>query len=161
MRQQFRYWSIQINSVLLALAVGYAASLATREGVATWYTTIQKPFFNPPNWVFAPVWTLLYILMGIAAGRVWALWADKPTEVRKAMLWYFVQLAANGLWSFLFFYWHNPLLALVELLLLLSLINETRKLFAPLDRWSGLLLWPYLAWVSFAGCLNAAIWWLN
>jgi len=149
------------TSVIFALMVGYCASLATRDGVIHWYPTLHKPFFTPPSWLFAPVWTLLYILMGIAAGRVWNRRTHDLAKTRVAMRWYVAQLAANGLWSFLFFYWHNPLLALIEILLMATLIEETRRHFAPLDATAAKLLWPYLAWVAFATCLNAGVWWLN
>ncbi|UMY65981.1 MULTISPECIES: TspO/MBR family protein [unclassified Flavobacterium] len=147
--------------VATCLAVGFVSGLATREGVTTWYATIEKPSFNPPNWVFAPVWTLLYVMMGVAAGRVWGRSEAEPSEVRRALWFFWIQLALNALWSVLFFVLWNPLLALVELVLLWLMIYETWHKFRALDRVAGWLLVPYLAWVSFAGVLNASVWWLN
>ncbi|HLN95511.1 MAG TPA: TspO/MBR family protein [Flavobacterium sp.] len=147
--------------VATCLTVGFLSGLATREGVTTWYRTIEKPSFNPPNWVFAPVWSLLYVMMGVAAGRIWGRIDASGPEVRRALVFFWIQLALNALWSVLFFALWNPLLALVELVLLWLMIYETWYKFKALDRVAGWLLVPYLAWVSFAGVLNASIWWLN
>lgn len=155
-----RYLKIALF-VAACLAVGYISGAATREGVDTWYRTIEKPSFNPPDWVFMPVWTILYVMMGIAAGLVWGKVGTEPKEVRVALRFFWIQLALNALWSFLFFAWHNPLLALVEIALLWLMIYETWHKFRRIDRMAGGLLVPYLAWVAFAAVLNASIWWLN
>lgn len=147
--------------VLACLAVGYISGAATREGVDTWYRTIEKPSFNPPDWVFMPVWTALYVMMGIAAGLVWDKVGSEPRAVRTALRFFWIQLALNALWSFLFFAWHNPLLALIEIALLWLMIYETWHTFKRIDRAAGWLLVPYLGWVAFAAVLNASIWWLN
>ncbi len=147
--------------VITCLAVGYFSGMVTKEAIATWYPTLEKPFFNPPNWVFAPVWALLYIMMGIAAGLVWNKIETNEKEVVKAMQFFIIQLALNALWSFLFFGLHNPFLALIEIVLLLLIIFETYVQFKKINPISGKLLLPYLAWVSFATLLNASIWWLN
>jgi tryptophan-rich sensory protein len=146
--------------VFICLTVGYLSGIVTRESITTWYPTLVKPFFNPPNWIFAPVWTLLYIMMGIAAGLVWTSEFEQKT-VKKALGFFAIQLGLNALWSYLFFGLHNPLLALIEIVLLWLMIFETYNQFKKIDKVSGFLMIPYLAWVSFATILNASIWWLN
>ncbi len=146
--------------VVLCVTVGYLSGLVTRESILTWYVTLNKPSFNPPNWVFAPVWTLLYIMMGVAAGMVWTSNSDEQTT-KKALGFFAIQLGLNALWSCLFFGLHNPLLALIEIILLWLMIFETYNMFKKINKTVGLLLLPYLAWVSFATILNASIWWLN
>ncbi len=146
--------------VVLCVTVGYLSGLVTRESILTWYVTLNKPSFNPPNWVFAPVWTLLYIMMGVAAGMVWTSNSDEQTT-KKALGFFAIQLGLNALWSCLFFGLHNPLLALIEIILLWLMIFETYNMFKKINKTAGLLLLPYLAWVSFAAILNANIWWLN
>jgi tryptophan-rich sensory protein len=137
------------------LAVGFAASLATMPNIAGWYEGLHKPSFNPPNGVFAPVWTALYVLMAVSAWRVWRKAGLRP-------LWlYVLQLALNGVWSFIFFGAHAVGAALVEIVLLLLLVLAMIGSFWNKDRIAGLLLLPYTAWVLFALVLNAAIWRLN
>ena len=148
-------------AVILCLAVGYSSSTFTKEGVATWYPTILKPSFNPPNWVFMPVWTLLFILMGVAAGLVWDKIKEQNEEVKKALGFFLVQLILNAVWSYIFFGLKNPMLALVEIVLLWLMIYETYLKLTKINKTAGYLLIPYMAWVSFAGILNASIWWLN
>lgn len=146
--------------VLVCVSVGYLSGTVTRESITTWYPTLVKPVFNPPNWIFAPVWTLLYIMMGIAAGLVWISEFEQKT-VKKALGFFAIQLGLNALWSYLFFGLHNPLLALIEIVLLWLMIFETYNQFKKIDKVAGFLMLPYLAWVSFATILNASIWWLN
>lgn len=147
--------------VATCLAVGFISGQATQSGVDNWFPTIEKPSFNPPGWLFAPVWTVLYILMGIAAGMVWH-HIDRDREtVRKGLLFFAIQLALNGLWSVLFFGLHNPLLAFVEIIILWLMIYETFVQFRKVEKSAAYLLLPYLAWVSFATVLNGSIWWLN
>ncbi len=146
--------------VVLCVTVGYLSGLVTRESILTWYVTLNKPSFNPPNWVFAPVWTLLYIIMGVAAGVIWTSNSEEQTT-KKALGFFAIQLGLNALWSYLFFGLHNPLLALIEIILLWLMIFETYNMFKKINKTAGLLLFPYLAWVSFATILNASIWWLN
>lgn len=145
---------------VVCVSIGYLSGMVTRDSIHTWYPTLIKPFFNPPNWIFAPVWTLLYIMMGIAAGLVWTS-NHEFGAVKKALGFFAIQFGLNALWSYLFFGLHNPLLALVEILLLLLMIFETYNQFKKINRIAGFLLIPYLAWVSFATILNASIWWLN
>lgn len=146
---------------VICLAVGYLAGLMTRQGVNTWYMTIKKPFFTPPNRVFFPVWTALYILMGAAAGLVWSCVEFKPTEVKRALRFFFLQLLLNAVWSYLFFCLLNPLLALIEIILLWLIVYETYLKFRTINRVAGWLFLPYLGWVAFAAVLNGSIWWLN
>lgn len=147
--------------VFCCLIVGYLSGVVTRTSITTWYPTLVKPSFNPPNWVFAPVWTSLYILMGIAAGLVWSQIASNKEGVTKALQFFAVQLVLNALWSYLFFGLHNLMLATIEVFLLWLMIFETYTQFAKINKTAGYLLLPYLAWVSFASVLTASIWWLN
>jgi tryptophan-rich sensory protein len=147
--------------IVTCLAIGYLSSIVTKSSVETWYPTLVKPSFNPPNWAFPLAWTTLFIFMGIAAGLVWDKIEIKKEEVQKALLFFFIQLALNALWSILFFGLKNPMLALIEIVLLWLLIYETYMKFNKIDRIAGYLLVPYLLWVGFAMILNANIWWLN
>lgn len=147
--------------VATCLAIGYLSGQVTKDAIVTWYPTIEKPSFNPPNWIFAPVWSLLFILMGVAAGLVWTKMEDNKEIVRKALTFFAIQLALNSLWSYLFFGLHNPFLALIEIILLWLLIYETYNQFVKINKIAGYLFVPYLLWVSFATILNANIWWLN
>jgi len=147
--------------VATCLVVGSISGVVTREAITTWYVTIEKPSFNPPNWIFAPVWTTLYILMGIGAGLVWQQIETKRQEVKSALVFFFIQLALNALWSLLFFGLKNPLLALIEIVVLLLMIYETFIKFNKLNKFAGYMFIPYLLWVGFATILNGAIWWLN
>lgn len=147
--------------VATCLAVGYIGSVATQSGTEVWFPTLIKPNFNPPAYLFAPVWTFLFVLMGVAAGLVWDQIEHKSTIVRKALLFFAIQLALNALWSILFFGLRNPLLALIEIVILWLMIYETYILFGKVNRVAGYLFIPYLLWVSFAMVLNASIWWLN
>ena len=150
-----------ILAVAVCLAVGYLSGTVTRSAILDWYPTLIKPGFNPPNWIFAPVWTVLYIMMGVAAGLVWdRIDYDKET-VKKALVFFIIQLGLNASWSYLFFGLHNPMLAGLEIILLWLMIYETYMQFDKINKVAGYLLIPYLAWVSFAAVLNASIWWLN
>lgn len=146
--------------VATCLGAGFFAGQATQSSVETWFPTIEKPVFNPPGWLFAPVWTLLYIMMGAAAGLVWDR-LNRREGARKALILFAVQLALNILWSFLFFGLRNPFLALIEIILLWLLIYETMLAFRRVSTLAGRLFIPYLMWVSFATVLNGTIWWLN
>ncbi len=149
-----------LGAVLLPLAAGGVGGVATSKSVATWYPTLKKPAFNPPDWIFGPVWTTLYLLMGIAHYLVVREQAE-PRLSRPARLFYWLQLALNSLWSVLFFGRRSPLAALVEIIFLWVAIVLTIVTFARISRTAALLLLPYLLWVSFAAFLNAAIWQLN
>ncbi|WP_395052218.1 TspO/MBR family protein [Flavobacterium sp.] len=147
--------------VSTCLLVGYLSGMVTQESVKTWFPTLVKPVFNPPSWVFFPVWTILYILIGVAGGMVWNHLETNKELVRKAFLFFIIQLALNALWSYLFFGLHNPLLAFIEIIILWLFILETYNQFKKIDKVAGYLFIPYIAWVSFAMLLNGSIWWLN
>ena len=147
--------------VVTCLAIGYFSGIVTKSSIETWYPTLIKPSFNPPNWIFAPVWTMLYIMMGIAAGLVWNRMDSNKELVKKALILFAIQLALNSLWSCLFFGLKNPMLALVEIVLLWLIVYETYIKFTKIDKIAGYLFIPYLFWVSFATVLNASILWLN
>ena len=138
----------------LAPALGYSAS-ATGE----WYRQLQKPSWNPPGWLFGPVWTTLYLMMAVAA---WLVWRRGGFAARRpALLLFLTQLALNALWTPLFFGLRSPGLALVDIVLLWAVLVATGVAFARVHRGAALLLAPYLAWVSFASFLNYTIWSLN
>ena len=147
--------------VIVCLAVGYFSGAVTREAITDWYPTLIKPSFNPPNWIFFPVWTALYIMMGIAAGLVWNKIEVQKEVVKKALLFFAIQLGLNALWSYLFFGLHNPMLAGLEIIVLWLMIYETYVQFSKINKIAGYLFIPYIAWVSFAAILNVSIWLLN
>ncbi|MBX2973168.1 MAG: tryptophan-rich sensory protein [Flavobacteriales bacterium] len=150
-------YAICIGGTLL---IGALSGIATDSSVRTWYPTLEKPVFNPPNWIFGPVWTFLYVLMGIAAGLVWNSIHDKAL-IRKALSIYAAQLALNAAWSILFFALRSPAMALVDIVVLWIAIAACIRAFKPLHGTAALLLYPYLAWVSFATVLNLSIVVLN
>jgi translocator protein len=123
------------------------------SAIPTWYAALNKPFFSPPNWIFGPVWTLLYIMMGYSLYLVWVR--------RKVPTIFWIQLFLNFIWSIIFFGMKNPTLALVNIIVLWIAIVLTIKAFSKIDKLASRLLWPYLAWVSFATFLNLAIVLLN
>lgn len=137
----------------------WLGSTATVSSVGTWYPSLLKPAWNPPSWVFGPVWSVLYLLMAVAAWRVWR--HTEHPQRRPALTWYFAQLALNALWSLLFFGLRRPDIALVEIGVLLAVLAVVLVKFWRIDRSAGLLWLPYVAWVGFATVLNGAIWWLN
>ncbi len=147
-------------SLVLTYSAALIGSLFTAGAIATWYAALTKPELSPPNWVFGPVWTLLYALMAIAAWRIY----EKRKNSRQAnrLLWVYVaHLAVNAFWSIAFFGLHNPLLAFIVIVLLWLMIAYLVRGFYGIDRAAGLLLLPYLAWVSFASYLNLSIVLLN
>ncbi len=131
----------------------------TSTSVDTWYQTLEKPPFNPPDWVFAPVWTALYIFMAVAGWRVWR--KVGFAQAKTAFTYYFIQLALNLVWSFLFFGAQNVGAALLEVVVFLIAIIATMLHFAQFDKIAAGLFVPYAAWVSFATLLNGSIWFLN
>ena len=148
-----------LASLIIPLAVGGISGFFTVEAIPGWYRTIQKPEWNPPNWVFGPVWTTLYILMGIA---MYAVWMRPRTEERqKALYLNAAQLIFNFFWSLIFFNLHAIGWALVEIVLLWLLIVWTMFAYDRVSKLSAWLLLPYIIWVTFATILNAAIWQLN
>lgn len=150
---------VLIGFLLASFTAAAIGGIATADNVRTWYPEINKPTWNPPAWLFGPVWTVLYVFMSIAAWRIWRR-QDQP-GAKPALRLFFVQLVLNALWSLLFFGLHSPGWALVEIIILWSLLAHLQGRFWRLDRVAGSLWAPYLAWVSFATFLNATIWWLN
>ncbi|MCS5490937.1 TspO/MBR family protein [Algoriphagus limi] len=151
-------WLKLIISLALPQIVGGTGAYFTITSIGSWYQTINKPSFNPPNWLFGPVWTTLYILMGISCYLIWE--SDHPHK-KSLLTLYFVQLALNGIWSPAFFGMESPLLGLIIILPLLVLIIFCVKKFRVISPWASGLMIPYLLWVSFASVLNFSIWWLN
>ena len=149
--------------VLVCLMAGAIGSVFTFQSIPTWYATLNKPSFSPPNWVFGPVWTMLYILMGVAAYLVYRERAgkNKAKEANAALVFFGVQLALNILWSLLFFGLHSPLYGLICIILLWLAIAVTIVKFYKISKTGGLLLVPYLLWVSFASVLNFYVWTMN
>lgn len=150
------------SRIALAIAITFTAALPgvlVAPELDGWFAELQRPTFAPPNGVFGPVWTVLYLLMGTAAGLVWA--RVKLTPVRNALLLYGAQLLLNALWTVVFFGLHSPHGALVVILLLLLFIVLTIRAFLPINRTAGRLLLPYLLWVAFATVLNAGYVYLN
>ena len=149
-----------IISLFVCLATGFLGSIFTTPSIPTWYASLAKPSFNPPNWLFAPVWTTLFIFMGIAAFLIWQKGLKKK-GVKKALGFFIIQLIFNILWSFLFFKFHSPFLALLDIAILWLFILLTLIKFFRINKTAGILLIPYLLWVSFASILNYAIYRLN
>lgn len=149
-----------IISLLLCLGAGFLGSLFTTPAIDTWYATLLKPFFNPPNWIFAPVWTTLFILMGIALYLIWQK-GLKNKKAKVAVGFFIVHLGFNSLWSIIFFGLHNPGLAFIDIVLLWLMIVFLIYYFYGLNKLAAWLLMPYLLWVSFATILNYSIWLLN
>lgn len=147
-------------AVAICLCIGFFSGFASQSSIHTWYTTLNKPFFNPPDWVFAPIWTILYILMGVSAGIVWSK-GFYHKWVKTALYHFIFQLLFNGLWSLVFFGFKSPGLALLVILTLLILLLLTIKWFKIVNKTASYLLIPYLIWVLFAGILNFSIWQLN
>ena len=149
-----------IISILVPLAAGAIGSVATTPAIPTWYRTLTKPRFNPPNWLFAPAWTTLFVLMGIALYLVWRQYTH-TTSARPALIAFLVQLALNILWSFAFFGFKSPLAGLIVIIALWVAIAQTISLFSRVSQTAAVLLVPYIAWVSFALVLNTTILFLN
>ena len=157
MSRKFLYITI---SVAICLLVGFLSGFATQSSVGDWYVTLNKPFFNPPNWIFGPVWTILYIMMGVAAGLVWSKgWHHR--WVKTALYHFSFQLIFNALWSVVFFGFKQPFWAMLVILILLALILLTMKSFHVVSKTASYLLIPYFLWVSFATLLNYKIWEMN
>ncbi|WP_224485191.1 TspO/MBR family protein [Robertkochia aurantiaca] len=147
-------------AVAICLFVGFLSGFATQSSVETWYTTLEKPVFNPPNWIFGPVWTVLYILMGVAAGLVWAR-GFYHKWVKTALYHFGFQLLLNALWSIVFFGFQQIFAALLVIIALLVLIGFTIKWFSIVSNKAAWLMVPYFLWVAFATVLNLRIWMLN
>lgn len=157
MKRKLLYISI---GIVVCCVIGFLSSVATQSSVNDWYVTLNKPSFNPPNWIFAPVWTMLYVLMGISVGLVWAK-GFYHKWVKTALYHFGIQLLLNGLWSIVFFGLQQPFWALLVILSLLIVLVLTLKWFKVVSRIAAFLLLPYLFWVCFAAFLNYKIWELN
>ena len=143
-------------------AISLPASIVTIPSVATWYVDIVKPNFNPPNWVFGPVWTTLYALMSVAVWHVWSeLKKTKPYNAKKIIFIYFVHLLVGASWSFVFFGMHQVGLAAFIIVTILGFIITLMKIYWPINKVSFYLMTPYLLWTSYALILNISIWKLN
>jgi tryptophan-rich sensory protein len=149
-----------VISLVAAFAAGGIGSIFTTSSIPTWYAGLNKPFFTPPNWLFAPAWTTLYILMAVAAFLVWRKHLDTP-GVKAAMIAYLSQLALNTLWSVVFFGLKMPLAGLISILILWLAILVTLVRFYYLSRPAGYLMIPYILWVTFASALNLGVVTLN
>jgi tryptophan-rich sensory protein len=149
-----------VVSILIPQAAGLIGARFTAPQISTWYASLSKPAFTPPGAVFGPVWTVLYLLMGIALYLIWARGLD-ARGVKPAILLFGVQLLLNVLWSILFFGLRSPILGLVDIAVLWISILLTLLLFLRVSAVAGLLLVPYLLWVTFAAILNASIFVLN
>lgn len=145
--------------LVICFGVSVAGGAATASSVGTWYQALQKPPFNPPDWLFAPVWTVLYVMMAVAGWRVWR--KHGLRGARAAMALFGIQLALNLAWSFVFFGYLLIGAALIEIVVLLVAIVLTTILLWRRDRFAGVLFIPYAGWVAFATALNFALWQLN
>lgn len=149
-----------VVSIVVCELVGAISIPFTITSITTWYAFLHKPPFSPPNWIFGPVWTILYFLMGVSAFLIWKKgFEDK--KVKKALLYFLIQLFFNFLWSVLFFGLHSPVLGLIDIILLLISIMLAISTFYKISKVASYLLTPYILWVSFATALNFAIVILN
>lgn len=142
----------------LCLLLGTASGFSTIDSITNWYQFLNKPSFNPPNWIFGPVWTLLYLIMGIAVALIWH--TPHPNQKRALQL-FAVQFVLNLGWSFIFFNLRELGIAFVEIIAMLIAIIFTIVAFYKINRKAAFLMIPYLCWVSFASVLNFSIWFLN
>lgn len=147
-----------IASIIICLTCGIIGSLFTSASVNSWYLNINKPSFNPPNWIFGPVWTGLFILMGISLYLIWQKGINKNNP---ALIIFSIQYVLNIAWSFFFFYLQNPLAGLIEIIILWIFIILTIYYFYLISKTAAYLLLPYLIWVSFASILNFMLYYLN
>jgi len=149
-----------VVAVLICQGAGLIGSVATFPSIPTWYASLEKPFFNPPNWLFGPVWTTLYALMGISAFLVWRK-GIRDRQVKVALGIFVAQLILNSLWSIVFFGLHSLLGGLIVILPLWVAILLSIVTFYRISKTAGVLLIPYILWVSFATLLNFSLWQLN
>lgn len=154
-----RFWPAIAIPVAAVVAASVLGQIATFPNLAPWYANLIKPPFNPPNWIFGPVWSVLYVLMAYAAFRIHRL--APSAERSRALALFYVQLAFNAAWSWMFFAAHSPLLGLINVVPQLVLVIATVVAFFRLDRAAGIVIAPLAFWVAFATLLNASVWWLN
>ena len=148
-----------IASLIICQLAGFVGSVFTTPAIPGWYAALEKPTFNPPNWIFSPVWIFLYLLLGIT---LYILWQNLPkTEARIALAFFAIQLVLNILWSVIFFGLKSPMLAFLEIIILWAFILLTMITSSKVSRTSVYLLLPYILWVNFAAILNFFLWRLN
>ncbi len=157
--KNFPLWAKCLLLAIACVVLGGLSGVSTAGSIQEWYTTLNKPSWNPPNWIFGPVWTLLYSMMGIAAAIVWH--KNVPTDSRMGLLWFAVQFALNLAWTPIFFGMHQLGFALVVIILMWLAILITIFKFANVSKLAAWLLVPYISWVSFATILNATLLYLN
>ncbi len=145
--------------MLLPLSLGAIAGMFTAQAVPEWYATLNRPSFNPPNWIFGPVWTTLYLILGFSFFLIWK--QERSILRNQAILIFMVQMALNFGWSFLFFFYHQIGFALIEIILLLGVILGMIIMFYKIKPLAAYLNIPYLLWVTFASILNAGYYFLN
>jgi len=149
-----------VVSIVACQCAGLIGSIFTRSAIPTWYATLQKPSFTPPNWLFAPAWVTLYVLMGISAFLIWRRGFD-DRRTRTALIVFLIQLILNALWSIAFFGLESPLYGVIVIVALWVAILFTLLRFFRISTAAGILLIPYILWVSFAAALNISIFILN
>lgn len=147
-------------SIILCQLAGFIGSIFTTPAIPTWYESLRKPFFNPPNWIFGPVWVSLYLLMGISLFVVWQR-RENNLQKKKGLILFFAQLILNAFWSVAFFGLKSPFLGLINIMLLWVAILFTIQHFLKISKTAAVLLLPYILWVSFAAVLNFSLWILN
>ncbi|OGF31504.1 TspO protein [Candidatus Falkowbacteria bacterium RIFOXYD2_FULL_35_9] len=153
-------WKKFIISISVPLLAGFIGSFFTFGSIDSWYSGLNKPVFSPPNWLFGPVWTILYVLMGISVYLIWRK-LEKNEKVRSAFIFFWVHLFFNAIWSIIFFGLQSPVLALVDIVIIWLMILMMIIWYWKIEKWSSILLWPYIIWVSFASVLNLSIVMLN
>jgi benzodiazapine receptor len=154
-----KYILALIFFLFITFLAAFVGNYFTMPSIPTWYASLNKPSFSPPNWLFGPAWTVLYILMTVSAFLIWQ--KRENPQTKKALTFYFIQLTLNTLWSIIFFGWHNLGLAFAEIVFLWFFILLTLINFYKVKKLTGILFIPYILWVSFAAILNFAIWQLN
>lgn len=153
-----RDWRKLFLALVVCQLAGGIGSIFTTAKIPGWYAGLTRPVFAPPNWIFGPVWTTLYLLMGFA---LYIVWVSNSPKKKIALTVFGIQLVLNALWSFLFFGLESPFLAFLEIIVLWASILASMILFYPIAKKATWLLLPYILWVSFAAVLNGALWWLN
>lgn len=149
-----------LASLAICQLAGFIGAIFTTPSISTWYFALNKPIFNPPNYLFAPVWTLLFVAMGIALFLIWSK-SENTKEKRLAIILFTLQLLFNVMWSIVFFGFHSPLFGIFVIIILLALIIITTIKFFKLSDMAGILMIPYIIWVGFATILNIALYVLN
>ncbi|NQU84089.1 MAG: tryptophan-rich sensory protein [Parcubacteria group bacterium] len=149
-----------IISLIVPQLVGLSGVLFTNPAITTWYASLVRPSFSPPNWIFGPAWTILYLLMGVSVYLVWKK-AKKSKAAKRATWLFWIHLVFNAAWTPIFFGLRNPGWALVNIIILWFLIVFLIVKFWKIHKWAAILLIPYLLWVSFATVLNYSLWMLN